>query len=65
MRIKRTGDCEADLHGAADAVVGIVVRGIRPAARETSARAFVWGAETGAAPSLPFVRWRTGARAAA
>jgi hypothetical protein len=44
--------------------VGIVVHDHAPAARRAPRIAFVWGGEAAATPSLPFGRWKPGARAA-
>jgi hypothetical protein len=43
--------------------VGIVVHDNAPQGRAPRI-AFVWGGEDAAAPSLPFGRWKPGARAA-
>lgn len=44
--------------------VGIVVHDNTPAPRRPRSVAFVWGGEDAPAPSLPFGRWKPGARAA-
>jgi hypothetical protein len=44
--------------------VGIVVQGGRSTLQVPSTLAFVWGGEVNPAPSLPFGRWKAGARAA-
>lgn len=45
-------------------VVGIVVSSGRLRGGEPRTIAFVWGGEVRPAPSLPFGRWKTAARAA-
>jgi len=47
-----------------DTAVGIVVHDRSPAPRRPRSVAFVWGGEDAPAPSLPFGRWKPGARAA-
>ena len=59
----------ADCHSHADqpadaAAVGIVVHARTEAARRPRSIAFVWAGEPYEAPSLPFGRWKPGARAA-
>jgi hypothetical protein len=44
--------------------VGIVVHDNTLAARRPRSAAFVWGGEDASAPSLPYGRWKPGARAA-
>ena len=59
-----------DEHAAGDQpgddfpAVGIVVHDYAPAPRRAPRIAFVWGGEDAATPSLPFGRWKPGARAA-
>ena len=52
--------------GSADRfpAVGIVVHDNAPPPGRAPRIAFVWGGEDAAAPSLPFGRWKPGARAA-
>ena len=47
-----------------DPAVGIVVHDNTPAPRRPRSVAFVWGGEDAPRPSLPFGRWKPGARAA-
>jgi hypothetical protein len=47
-----------------DTVVGIVVHDRSSTPRRPRSVAFVWGGEDAPTPSLPFGRWKPGARAA-
>ena len=47
-----------------DAVGIVVQQGRSGLAKVPSTLAFVWGGEVNPAPSLPFGRWKAGARAA-
>ena len=53
-----------DLPADEDPAVGIVVHDNTPVPRRPRSIAFVWAGEEFASPSLPFGRWKPGARAA-